>query len=251
MTVRILALLLLLMLLPAHAGQRSGLPEGFVFLRQAAPDILQDIRYHGSRNFLARPVKGYEAPECILTAQAATALAAVNRELASRGLKLLVYDCYRPERAVLDFVAWSRDTADQAAKTLHYPGVDKLDFFVLGYVAERSGHSRGSTVDLTIVPAGFERPLPPRPGLPAPCTAPHGVREDDGSLDMGTNFDCMDPLSHPLTGAVSPEARANRMLLRGLMEKHGFKPLEEEWWHFTLRQEPFPDTYFDFPVTAP
>jgi len=174
----------------------------------------------------------------------------VNRELASRGLKLLVYDCYRPERAVLDFVAWSRDTADQTAKTLHYPGVDKLDFFALGYVAERSGHSRGSTVDLTIVPAGFERPLPPRPGLPAPCTAPYGVREDDGSLDMGTGYGCMDERARPFAAQIPLVASHNRALLRAVMEKHGFMPSEDGWWRFTLKKEPFPGAVFDVPVTA-
>lgn len=251
MRLKILVALVVLLLLPAFAAQDRNLPEGFVYLKDVAPEIVQDIRYHGSHNFLGRPVAGYDAPECILTLKAASAVKAVNEELKPLGLKLMVFDGYRPARAVADFVAWSKLASDQKTKAEFYPNVDKKDFFKLGYVAEKSGHSRGSTVDVTIVPLALEKPAPLAPGEPLkPCTAPIGKRFQDGSLDMGTGFDCMDELSHPMTGQVAPEAKKNRMLLRELMLKHGFKPLEEEWWHFTLKDEPFPDTYFDFPVTA-
>ena len=248
-------LLCLLVLLPTGLPQAgSDLPQGFVALRDVDPTIVQDIRYHGSHNFLGRPVMGYGAPECILTVQAAQALKAVQQELAPMGLGLKVYDGYRPQRAVNDFVAWSKKPADQSTKAEFYPNVNKKDFFDLGYVAKKSGHSRGSTVDVTIIPL----PAPAAaaggaytPGQPlAACTDAYGKRFDDGSIDMGTGFDCMDVLSHPGTDKVSSQARANRMLLRQLMDKHGFKPYEFEWWHFTLKNEPFPETFFDFPVSA-
>lgn len=252
MRVRILLVLLVLLLVPAYAALDSeSTPEGFVRLRDVAPDILQDIRYHGSHNFLGRPVDGYTDAECILTTQAAQALKAVNEELRQAGQGVLVFDCYRPQRAVTDFVQWSKKPADQATKAEFYPAVDKKDFFKLGYVAEKSGHSRGSTVDLTIIPLPAPKPEAYAPGQPlVNCTAAYGQRYRDGGIDMGTGFDCMDEKSHPLTGDVPAEAKANRLKLRALMEKHGFAPYDYEWWHFTLKNEPFPKTFFDFPVTA-
>ncbi|GFK93449.1 D-alanyl-D-alanine dipeptidase [Fundidesulfovibrio magnetotacticus] len=227
------------------------LPPRFLRLRDLAPDIVQEMRYHGWHNFLGRPVKGYEDPECILTIDAAKALIAVHEELRASGLGVKVYDCYRPQRAVNDFVSWSQVPEDQITKDEFYPRVDKKDFFDLGYVAKKSGHSRGSTVDLTIIP------WPPREGEAytagqrlMPCNAPYPERFRDNSLDMGTGFDCMDVLSHSLTPDIPFVAQSNRMLLRRLMENNGFSPYEQEWWHFTLRKEPFPDTYFDFPVTS-
>lgn len=247
-----LAILIVLSFSSVPASAAEGLPARFVYLRDVAPDIVQDIRYAGWHNFLGRPVKGYDAPECVLTMEAAKALKAVQEELNASGLGLKVYDGYRPQRAVSDFAAWSKAVNDQIAKAEFYPAEDKKDFFDKGYVALKSGHSRGSTVDLTIVV------WPPRPGesyTPGqelkPCTAPYDVRFNDGTLDMGTGFDCMDPKSAPLSNDVPLVARNNRLLLRALMEKHGFAPYEAEWWHFTLKKEPFPDTYFDFPVTAP
>lgn len=251
MRARSLAVLIVLLLVPALSARDDALPEGFVRLRAVAPGISQDIRYHGSHNFLGRPVAGYEAPECILSRQAAEAVKAVADELAASGQGLLVFDCYRPQRAVADFVAWSKLPADQKAKAEFYPNVDKKDFFKLGYVAEKSGHSRGSTVDLTIIPLPAPAPGSYTPGQPlTPCTASYGQRYGDGGIDMGTGYDCMDEKSHPLTGDVPAGARANRLRLRELMVKHGFAPYDYEWWHFTLRDEPFPKTYFNFPVTA-
>lgn len=250
MRLKILAGLLLLLLVPAHAAREAGMPSGFVCLRDVAPEITQDMRYHGPHNFLGRPVKGYDAAECILSAPAARALKAVSDELKASGYGLKVYDCYRPARAVADFVSWSRDPADQLTKGEFYPNVDKKDFFKLGYVAEKSGHSRGSTVDLSIVPLPVPKGADYKPGQKlTACTAPSGQRFDDGSIDMGTGFDCMDELSHSDSKAVPETARKNRAILREAMVKHGFSPYQYEWWHFTLKNEPYPDTYFDFPVT--
>lgn len=252
MRAKVLFALLFLLLVPAYAAKDSPvLPSRLVYLKDVAPGIEQEIRYFGFHNFLGRPVKGYEAPECILSIDAAKALKSVQEELNASGLGLKVYDCYRPKRAVEDFVAWSKVFDDQLTKAEFYPNVDKKDFFELGYVAKKSGHSRGSTVDVTIIP------WPYRPGVAfsagqelVPCTAPYDVRFNDGSIDMGTGFDCMDELSHSLSAKIPLVAQENRMLLRKLMEKHGFSPYEYEWWHFTLSKEPFPDTYFDFPVAA-
>jgi zinc D-Ala-D-Ala dipeptidase len=148
-----------------------------------------------------------------------------------------------------DFVAWAADAADTLMKAEFYPFVRKADLFSEGYIAARSGHSRGSTVDLTLVPL----PPPPQPdhdgGRPfASCLLPAGERFPDNSLDMATGFDCFDPLSHTANPAVPPEAARNRLLLRTVMKKHGFASYSREWWHFTLRDEPFPDTYFRPPV---
>lgn len=238
--------LLLLISLPLAAAE---LPEGFVYLDKAAPSILQEMRYAGEHNFLGRVVDGYQAPTCILTREAATALIGVQQELARSGLTLKVYDCYRPARAVEDFARWAEDVSDQTMKAEFYPNVDKKDFYTLGYVARRSSHSRGSTVDLTIVPL----PVPAQPAFsPAapllPCTAPKAGRFPDNSLDMGTGFDCFDERSHPANKDVGIVAFHLRMILQELMVQAGFAPYDEEWWHFTLKDEPFPETYFDFPV---
>lgn len=248
----LVALVSLMAAMPLALGA-DQLPEGFVHLREVAPSIRQDMRYFGHHNFIGRPIDGYLTPECILTRPAADALKAVQETVAASGLRVKVFDCYRPRRAVAHFVRWSQDPGDQRMKAAFYPNVDKSDFFRLGYVAERSGHSRGSTVDLVLEPAeavpagvqgGDDRPL-------VACTAPLVERFPDSPLDFGTGFDCMDPRSHPDNTEVTPAAQANRARLIQVMERHGFRVLPEEWWHFTLKAEPFPETYFDFPVTAP
>ena len=191
----------------------QGLPPGWVHLSTVAPSIRQDIRYAGSRNFIGRPVAGYEAAECILTEPAARALAAVQAEIAARGLTLLVWDCYRPQRAVADLMAWTRDLSDTRMRAVFYPQVDKRDIVRLGYLSPRSAHSRGSTVDLGLARQGA------RAGAGGgACTAPLRERIDDGALDFGTAYDCFDPRS----GAdprVSREARANRRMLADLMRR--------------------------------
>ena len=233
------------------AGADETVPDGFVWLSDVDPTIGQDIRYYGAHNFLGRPVAGYEAPECILTRAAAEALLAIQAELAQSRLSLKVYDCYRPQWAVDDFIAWADVVEDQATKAEFYPRVDKADFFDLGYVARKSGHTRGSTVDVAIVPVGH----PSAPAYAAgdellDCALPASQRFADPSLDFGTGYDCMDEKSHHGNTAVAPVAQGNRLILRDIMERHGFAPYAEEWWHYTLREEPFPETYFDFPVTA-
>lgn len=200
-------------------------PQGFVDAASAVPGLVVDMRYAGSRNFVGRPIAGYDAPICLLTREAASALAAVQRDLAASGRGLKVFDCYRPTRAVADFAAWARDLDAQAMKQEYYPNVDKTQLFALGYIAERSGHSRGSTVDVTLVD-----------------------RATGAELDMGTPYDLFDPRSWPSDTTVSTEAQANRRALQAAMVAHGFRPLREEWWHFTLIGEPYPETYFDFPV---
>lgn len=240
------------MALASTAMAQETAPAGFVWLRGVDPTIEQEIRYYGSHNFLGRPVSGYAAPECILTREAAEALAAAQKELAGSRLSLRVYDCYRPQRAVDDFVRWSDDVADQKMKAGFYPRVDKARFFDLGYVAKKSGHTRGSTVDVTIVPSGHAAQRPYIAGEPlVDCALPANERFPDTSLDFGTEFDCMDEKSHHGRTDVPAVAQMNRLMLKDLMERHGFAPYPEEWWHYTLREEPFPHTYFDFPVTSP
>ncbi|HEY3464004.1 MAG TPA: M15 family metallopeptidase, partial [Amycolatopsis sp.] len=163
---------------------------------------------------------------------------------------LKVYDCYRPQRAVDHFVRWAKDLADEKMKAEFYPNVAKDRLFADGYIAEKSGHSRGSTMDLTIVKLP---PRPQRPYIPSeplkPCFAPQGERFGDNMVDMGTGFDCFDPLAHTDNPAITGVARQNRDLLKNTMAAAGFRNLPEEWWHYTLNGEPFPDTYFDFPVS--
>jgi zinc D-Ala-D-Ala dipeptidase len=206
---------------PANALQRAAV---LIDAGTVVPGLVADIRYAGSHNFVGRPIDGYRAPRCLLTQSAANALAEVARDLAIRGLVIKVFDCYRPARAVADFVRWARDPRDQAAKAEFYPDVDKRTLFRDGYIASRSGHSRGSTVDLTL------------------------ARADGTELDMGTPFDFFSPRSWAAASSVTAEQHANRMRLATAMQRRGFRPYPKEWWHFTLRNEPFPGSYFDMPV---
>ena len=236
---------------PGVAGAASPAPADFVALRSADPTILQDIRYATPHNFTGRVVDGYTAPVCLLTAPAAQALHRVQQGLVPRGYSLKVYDCYRPQRAVDRFVAWAADPGDQSMKAEFYPEVAKSRLFAEGYIARRSGHSRGSTVDLTIVklPAAPVRAY--RPGeRPVSCYAPRPQRFPDSSIDMGTGFDCFDGRAHTLDPRVTGTARTDRLWLHRLMKGAGFTGIPEEWWHFTYRAEPHPDTYFDFPVSS-
>ncbi|MCP2256356.1 D-alanyl-D-alanine dipeptidase [Streptoalloteichus tenebrarius] len=233
---------------PAVADEKA--PPGFVALRDVDPTIRQEIRYAGLHNFVGRPVRGYQEPTCLLTRQAALALREAQRMLLRQGYTLKVYDCFRPQRAVNDFVAWAKRVRDDRMKAEFYPEVDKSRLFEDGYIAEKSGHSRGSTVDLTVVrlPVRPQRPYVPGERL-RPCFAPVGERFPDNSVDMGTGFDCFDTRAHTDDPRVSATARENRQRLRAAMESAGFTNYPLEWWHYTLRDEPFPDTYFDFPVT--
>ena len=215
-----------LALLAACASLPGARHASFVDAATVVPGLVVEMRYAGSHNFVGRPVHGYERPICLLTRPAAEALAQVQRDLAPEGLGLKVFDCYRPRRAVADFARWAHDLGDTRTKAEFYPDVDKTQLFKLGYIAERSGHSRGSTLDLTLVRLG-----------PSPA-----------ELDMGAHFDLFSPISWPSDRTVGPEAQANRARLAAAMAHRGFKPLQQEWWHFTLIAEPYPDRYFDFPV---
>lgn len=245
----LIALKVLLFGFMAKVSIDYRIPENFVHLKDIDPTIQQDIRYHSHHNFIGHPIKGYLSPTCILTKPAAQALAKVQHELLKQNLTLKVYDCYRPQMAVDEFITWSSDPADQKMKAEFYPRVDKKNFFKLGYVAEKSSHSRGSTVDLTIMPNTTPTTDTYKPGQAlVACTAPYGKRFKDGSIDMGTGYDCMDELSHSSNQSLNKTALKNRKLLSKLMQENGFKPYPEEWWHFTLKSEPFPDTYFNFLV---
>lgn len=197
---------------------------GFVSVSDVIPDVLLDVRYYSTYNFVGERIDGYEAPLVLLTEEAAAALSLVNGDLRRKGLRLVLYDGYRPQRAVDHFVRWA-ESDDESMRPVFYPDVDKADLFTRGFIARRSGHSRGSTIDLTL------------------------LDEKSGTLlDMGGPFDFFGELSHPDSTAVTPAQHANRYLLREAMMARGFKPLSTEWWHFTLKDEPYPDTYFDFPV---
>jgi D-alanyl-D-alanine dipeptidase len=214
-------ILLLALSLPASAQERR--PAAFVDAATVVPGLAVEMRYAGDNNFVGRPIDGYEKPLCLLTRQAAQALAEIARDLEPRGLKLKVFDCYRPKRAVAHFLRWAQAINDLKNKSAYYPDLDKRRLFSDGYIAAHSGHSRGSTVDITLVGKA-------------------------GELDMGTPFDFLSPRSNTLNPAIRGEAQKNRLLLLLAMERRGFRAYDKEWWHFTLRGEPFPETYFDFPV---
>ena len=197
----------------------------FVLLSDVIPDILLDIRYYSSFNFVGERIDGYELPLAFITKKTAIALKNVSEQIRKQGLRFKIYDAYRPQKAVDHFVRWASDINDIRMKESFYPEVDKKDLFEAGYISARSAHSRGSTVDLTLF-------------------------SDQGyDLDMGSAFDYFEEISHPDYKDISEKQHENRMLLRDLMVKNGFMPYEKEWWHFTLADEPFPDTYFDFSIS--
>lgn len=218
--------------------------SGFVTITDVVPDAILEIRYYGTYNFVGSRIDGYLAPTALLTKEAAAALKAVSDDVVSQGYRLKIYDAYRPQEGVDHFVRWAAAIADTAMKSYFYPDLDKSVLFDQEYIMAKSGHTRGSTVDLTLFDMATEK-----------------------ELDMGGTFDWFGPESHPnfcgnpetgeYTGdnsksptgrSITPEQFAHRMILRKAMLEHGFKPLDTEWWHFTLREEPYPDTYFNFPV---
>lgn len=221
----VLAIVVLLGPVGASALDRAALPEGFVYLDEVIPGLVIDLVFFRSDNMVGEPLDGYGHPYAVLTTVAARALAKVQTDLLGLGLGLKVFDAYRPQRAVDHLIRWGKEPDDPKIKAKYYPNVAKENLFE-GYIAKKSGHTRGSTVDVTIV--YWE-------------TASE-VRE----LDMGTGF--FDEASWPSSRAVTAQQRANRALLRSVMILHGFRPYFREWWHFTLKDEPFPDTYFDFPL---
>lgn len=225
--------------------------KGFVYLHQIDPTIIASLRYCTSENFVSAPVEGYKKPVVMMTEQAAQALKKVQEEVKKDGYSLVVYDAYRPQRAVNHFMQWADEVKDQAKKSQYYPRIDKEKVFELGYVDKKSGHSRGSTVDLTL--KKDNEPL-------------HEIRKkeriltdgfkilflDDGTLDMGSSFDLFDTASHYTNDLIDPVCKERRAYLKNVMEKHGFKGWRDEWWHFTLKNEPYPadkdESYFDFPI---
>ncbi|MFK2892918.1 M15 family metallopeptidase [Dyella flagellata] len=223
-------------------------PGDFVDVGRAIPSMQFDIRYDSAHNFVGRRIHGYEQAACLLTEPAVAALKKVEDELLAMGLTLKAYDCYRPQSAVDDFVSWAADAKQLRMQAEFYPSVPKDRLFEQGYIAAHSGHSRGSTIDLTIVPVDSVVSSVAADAPLQDCAAPKEKRAPDNSLDFGTGFDCFSPVAHPSYQAISPQAKANRLLLQTLMTNAGFVPLETEWWHFTLKNEPYPRTYFDFPV---
>ena len=202
-------------------------PSGFVLLGDYVPSILQEIRYYSTFNFIGDRIEGYEEPCALLTKEAARALKGVSGELLVQGYRLKIFDAYRPACAVKHFVLWGIEDQDLRMKPWFYPELDKNALFAEGYIAKRSSHSRGSTVDLTLLDMKTGR-----------------------ELDMGSPFDLFSQVSHPDYRGVTQEQYDNRMLLQQAMVRGGFVPLDCEWWHFTLANEPYPDTYFEFPVSS-
>ena len=197
----------------------------FVLITDVIPDVILEIRYYGTYNFVGSRIDGYHAPVAWLTRQAADSLKAVSDDVIRLGYRLKIYDAYRPQCAVDHFVRWAADVADTTMRRYFYPDVDKSRLFELEYIMAKSGHTRGSTVDLTLFDMNTEK-----------------------EADMGGTFDWFGQESHPDYRGITDEQFANRMILRDAMLRHGFKPLDSEWWHFTLKDEPYPDTYFTFPV---
>ena len=201
--------------------------SGFVVLAEYIPQIVQEIRYYSSYDFIGDRIDGYEEPCALLTVEAARALQAVSNEMIVQGYRLKVFDAYRPARAVKHFVLWGIEDTDIRMKPYFYPDLEKQDLFEEGYIAKKSSHSRGSTVDLTLLDM-----------------------QTGKELDMGGPFDFFSELSHPDYQGITEEQYENRMSLQRVMLRNGFQPIDCEWWHFTLAQEPYPDTYFDFPVSS-
>ncbi len=201
--------------------------KGFVSISEAVPDVILEIRYYSTFNFIGERIDGYEQPVALLTREAAVRLKEVSDELVGKGYRLKVFDAYRPQKAVDHFMRWAQDISDTRMKEHFYPDLDKKVLIPEGYIARHSGHSRGSTVDLTLFDMRTQK-----------------------EADMGSPFDFFGELSHPDSCNVTEAQHASRLLLREAMLRHGFRPLAGEWWHFTLINEPYPDTYFTFPVRA-
>jgi len=202
-------------------------PSAFVLLADHVPSIVQEIRYYSTYNFIGDRIDGYEEPCALLTKEAARALKQVSGELNVQGYRLKIFDAYRPATAVKHFVLWGIEDLDLRMKPFFYPNLDKTDLFNLGYIASQSSHSRGSTVDLTLLDM-----------------------QTGKEVDMGSPFDLFDEISHPDYRGITDEQYDNRMILRNAMMRNGFEPIDCEWWHFTLKDEPYPNTYFDFPVSS-
>ena len=210
-----------------HHNDLTMDPGGFVLLADVVPHIVQEIRYYSTYNFIGERIDGYEEPCALCTQEAARALRTVSNEMFVRGYRLKVFDAYRPVSAVKQFILWGIEDQDVRMKPYFYPTLEKQGLFARGYIAKQSSHSRGSAIDLTL--------LDMRTGK---------------ELDMGSPFDLFSEASHPDYRGVTEEQYENRMILRSAMLRNGFLPIDCEWWHFVLRDEPYPDTYFAFPVSS-
>ena len=202
-------------------------PSGFVLLADYVPSIVQEIRYYSTYNFIGDRIDGYEQPVAIITKEAARSLRTIGNELNVQGYRMKVFDCYRPACAVKHFVMWGIEDTDIRMKEYFYPELVKQELFSKGYVASKSSHSRGSTIDLTLLDMKTGK-----------------------EVDMGSPFDMFSEVSHPDYRGITDEQYENRMILQNVMVRGGFEPIDCEWWHFTLKDEPYPDTYFEFPVSA-
>lgn len=226
----------------------AALPDSFVYLYDIDPSVQVDLRYAGQDNFLGRKVNGYNTNKAvILTRQAAQALKKAQGIFNKDGFSIVVYDTYRPQRAVDNFVTWAKDVNDQKMKTHFYPRVNKAKLFELGYIFEKSSHTRGSTIDLSIIE--LKQKLHPIKAISRKLNDGFKILYlDDGTLDMGSSFDLFDQVSHYDNELILPDHKLHRTYLKLVMESCGFKSYSEEWWHFTLANEPFSDKYYDFVV---
>ncbi|MGB1042985.1 MAG: M15 family metallopeptidase [Tenacibaculum sp.] len=214
-----------LLVLTSFVTQSQTLPKGFSHINIIAPTIQKELRYCSDNNFIGTAINGYQENTLIITTKTALALQKVQTALLKKGLSLKIYDAYRPQMAVDHFVKWARVINDTLMKQQYYPNVAKKNLFKLGYIASKSGHSRGSTVDLTIINTTTKK-----------------------ELDMGSPYDFFGKQSHITYPNLTKQQQQNRQLLQQVMKQYGFRPYQNEWWHFTLRNEPFPNTYFNFPI---
>jgi D-alanyl-D-alanine dipeptidase len=243
-TVMVLAVALI-----ASSASAQSLPGGFVFLRDIDPTIIQDIRYAGSNNFVGQPLAGYAAAECVVKRNVGMALKRVQQELAPQKLSLKMLDCYRPVRAVQDMIGWGRDRRETSAERRYHPAFSKNDMFRLGYIATHSGHSTGAAVDLMLVDLAADNPAQFVANKSyADCTAGADTRAPEGSIDMGTGYDCADLKAHTKAQSITSEQRRWRNLLVAAMAKQGFVNYWKEWWHFSLPGAG--GAAYDFPITA-
>ena len=221
-----LFLTVLVILTGCSPRQPEGpLPKGFVYVNDVIPSIQLEMRYYSNHNFVGSSIDGYLAPRCVFSKEATEVLAKVQEDLKPFGLGLKVFDAYRPQRAVDHFVRWAEDLGDIETKEEFYPNMEKEELFEQRYIAKKSGHTRGSAIDLTLISL-----------------------QDGEELDMRGPYDFFGEESWPHYGMLSRQQRVNRMLLQSVMTKHGFKPYKKEWWHFLLDKEPFPESYFNFPI---
>ena len=216
-----------MVVLKSYKSDITADPSGFVVLADYVPHIVQEIRYYSTYNFIGERIDGYEEPCALLTKEAARALKAASNEMIVQGYRLKIFDAYRPVCAVKHFVLWGIEDQDVRMKPYFYPELQKQELFEKGYIAKQSSHSRGSTVDLTLLDMSTGK-----------------------ELDMGSPFDLFSATSHPDYKGITEQQYENRMILQRAMVRSGFEPIDCEWWHFTLKDEPYPDTYFEFPVSA-